>query len=120
MRGPIIDPWDRPKQNIDNSDCFSFICTKCFLLVRYLTVHRLHVLATLLFALVLKKNNFPKQHFAVVENDLSCNARSEILSLKRSLIEQHIKSRTHHALEWKYFEKQERKTINHAVFEKAV
>ena len=37
--------------------------------------------------------DFPKQHFAVVEGNLRCNACSEILSLKKSSIEKHVKSR---------------------------
>ena len=39
--------------------------------------------------------DFLKQHFAVVEGNLRCNACSEILSLKKSSIEKHVKSRKH-------------------------
>ena len=39
--------------------------------------------------------DFPKQHLAVVEGKLRCNACSEILSLKKSSIEKHVKSRKH-------------------------
>ena len=35
--------------------------------------------------------DFPKQHFAVVEGILRCNACGEILSLKKSSIEKHVK-----------------------------
>ena len=39
--------------------------------------------------------DFPKQHFDVVEGILRCNACGEILSLKKSSIEKHVKSRKH-------------------------
>ena len=39
--------------------------------------------------------DFPKQHFAVVEGNLRRTACSGILSLKKSSIEKHVKSRKH-------------------------
>ena len=39
--------------------------------------------------------DYPKQHFAVVSGNLRCNACSEILSLKKSSIDKHIKSSKH-------------------------
>ena len=39
--------------------------------------------------------DYPKQHFAVVSGNLHCNACSEILSLKKSSIDKHIKSSKH-------------------------
>ena len=39
--------------------------------------------------------DFPKQHFAVVEGNLRCDACSEILSLKKSSVEKHVKSKKH-------------------------
>ena len=38
---------------------------------------------------------YPKHHFAVVNQKLRCNACSEIISEKKSSIEKHIKSKKH-------------------------
>ena len=38
---------------------------------------------------------YPNQHFAVVKGKLRCNARSEVLSDKKSSIERHTKSKKH-------------------------
>ena len=39
--------------------------------------------------------DYPKQHFAVVSRNLRCNAYSETLSLKKSSIDEHVKSSKH-------------------------
>ena len=39
--------------------------------------------------------DYPKQHFAVVSGNLRCNAYSETLSLKKSSIDEHVKSSKH-------------------------